>query len=123
MSLVSYHHEYATDTTSHTKIQLGKRNHVPYLDSFILKDLDFAALEPVNVVDEQIFERHYTNTNATLLPKDLQSLATSANDSDFNIVSTFIVNSASFLKEFRSQYTQTAAFAAVYINLGRDSLG
>lgn len=98
MSLVSYHHEYATDTTSHTKIQLGKRNHVPYLDSFILKDLDFAALEPVNVVDEQIFERHYTNTNATLLPKDLQSLATSANDSDFNIVSTFIVNSRIFLK-------------------------
>ncbi|KAM0271893.1 hypothetical protein ACHAQH_008935 [Verticillium albo-atrum] len=42
---------------AHSKVQPGRRrNHVTYLDNYVLRDVDFAALEPLDVPDEYITE-------------------------------------------------------------------
>ncbi|KAM0331230.1 hypothetical protein ACHAQA_002899 [Verticillium albo-atrum] len=40
---------------AHSKVQPGRRrNHITYLDNYVLRDVDFAALEPLDVADEDI---------------------------------------------------------------------
>ncbi|RBQ97095.1 hypothetical protein VDGD_10477 [Verticillium dahliae] len=42
---------------AHSKVQPGRRRfHVTYLDNYVLRDVDFAALEPLDTPDENITE-------------------------------------------------------------------
>ncbi|CRK15939.1 hypothetical protein BN1723_010849, partial [Verticillium longisporum] len=74
---------------AHSKVQPGRRrNHVTYLDNYVLRDVDFAALEPLDTPDENITE------NAICPPAP-------DGNAPFTSVTAFIVNTRVFLEALR----------------------
>ncbi|EEY17462.1 conserved hypothetical protein [Verticillium alfalfae VaMs.102] len=74
---------------AHSKVQPGRRRfHVTYLDNYVLRDVDFAALEPLDTPDENITE------NAVCPPPP-------DGTAPFTSVTAFIVNTRVFLEALR----------------------
>ncbi|KAH6695132.1 hypothetical protein F5X68DRAFT_272596 [Plectosphaerella plurivora] len=70
---------------THGKVQPGRRSHVTYLDNYMLQDIDFGALEPLDLLDE-----HISETGPSSPP------STSSPDYQFTHVSGFIAASRIF---------------------------
>ncbi|KAF4975476.1 hypothetical protein FZEAL_7739 [Fusarium zealandicum] len=88
-------------TFTHSKIQPGRRNHIAYLDNYILRAVDFDALEPINVIDENVLETGVVGPIAAVFPTTLQTSISSGPDPSFNVTSAFIVTSRAFYKGMR----------------------
>lgn len=82
----------------HSKIQPGRRNHVIYLDNYMLREVNFEALEPLNLLDEHILETGAEGCPSAVLPARLHS---NPEDDSFNTTSAFIITSRVFLKGMR----------------------
>ncbi|KAF5004879.1 hypothetical protein FDECE_8661 [Fusarium decemcellulare] len=87
-------------TFVHSKVQPGRGNHVTYLDNYILREVDFDALEPLNILDEHVLETGVVSPAPTAVPVTPLPASASTAD-DFNITTTFIISSRAFLKGMR----------------------
>ncbi|XEV07579.1 hypothetical protein FSHL1_012866 [Fusarium sambucinum] len=88
-------------TFAHSKIQPGRSNHLTYLDNYILRDIDFAALEPINILDEGILETGIVGHLPSTLPVALPTNTEHSDDAPFNTTTGFIMASRVFLLGMR----------------------
>ncbi|KAH7241241.1 beta-glucosidase [Fusarium tricinctum] len=88
-------------TFAHSKIQPGRSNHLTYLDNYVLRDIDFTALEPLNILDENILETGIVGQVPSTPPVGLPNNTESDDDAPFNTTTVFIMASRAFLLGMR----------------------
>ncbi|KAF4335656.1 beta-glucosidase [Fusarium beomiforme] len=88
-------------TFAHSKIQPGRCNYLTYLDNYTLRDVNFAALEPLNIIDENITETgivgQLPSTPSVGLPNNTELI----DDAPFHSTTVFIMASRAFLLGMR----------------------
>ncbi|VTT72268.1 unnamed protein product [Fusarium fujikuroi] len=88
-------------TFAHSKIQPGRCNYLTYLDNYTIRDVNFAALEPLNIVDENITETGIVGQLPSTPSVGLPNNADSADDAPFHSTTVFIMASRAFLLGMR----------------------
>ncbi|WJG34377.1 beta-glucosidase [Fusarium oxysporum Fo47] len=88
-------------TFAHSKIQPGRCNYLTYLDNYIIRDVNFAALEPLNIVDENITETGIVGQLPSTPSVGLPNNTDSADDAPFHSTTVFIMASRAFLLGMR----------------------
>ncbi|CVK84983.1 uncharacterized protein FMAN_01905 [Fusarium mangiferae] len=88
-------------TFAHSKIQPGRCNYLTYLDNYTIRDVNFAALEPLNIVDENITETGIVGQLPSTPSVGLPNNADSAEDAPFHSTTVFIMASRAFLLGMR----------------------
>ncbi|EXA31235.1 hypothetical protein FOVG_17476 [Fusarium oxysporum f. sp. pisi HDV247] len=88
-------------TFAHSKIQPGRCNYLTYLDNYTIRDVNFAALEPLNIVDENITETGIVGQLPSTPSVGLPNNTDSADDAPFHSTTVFIMASRAFLLGMR----------------------
>ncbi|KAF5639685.1 hypothetical protein F52700_4067 [Fusarium sp. NRRL 52700] len=88
-------------TFAHSKIQPGRCNYLTYLDNYTIRDVNFAALEPLNIVDEKITETGIVGQLPSTPSVGLPNNTDSADDAPFHSTTVFIMASRAFLLGMR----------------------
>ncbi|KAF4443303.1 hypothetical protein F53441_11454 [Fusarium austroafricanum] len=88
-------------TFAHSKIQPGRRSHLTYLDNYTLRDIDFPALEPLNIIDENITDTGIVGQLPSTPSVGLPNNTDSAEDAPFHSTTVFIMVSRAFLLSMR----------------------
>ncbi|KAF5254456.1 hypothetical protein FANTH_714 [Fusarium anthophilum] len=88
-------------TFAHSKIQPGRCNYLTYLDNYTIRDVNFAALEPLNIVDENITETGIVGQLPSTPSVGLPNNTDSAEDAPFHSTTVFIMASRAFLLGMR----------------------
>ncbi|KAF5633844.1 beta-glucosidase [Fusarium tjaetaba] len=88
-------------TFAHSKIQPGRCNYLTYLDNYTIRDVNFAALEPLNIIDENITETGIVGQLPSTPSVGLPNNTESADDAPFHSTTVFIMASRAFLLGMR----------------------